>query len=345
MDPNGSQYDSGNDEFPLDAFNEFIEVEESDTDSDIVYICSTPEMSPSQTKDLISLADIGSISKDPSMTETEVVSIVNPVVPRDLSPQELLLILPEDKHLKIYYQRKDEEDPNWVPQYVSFPTQRYWPRAPDRLLSLGYLWDDKIKDSDYIQRVAQTDPEGFQELTGYRMPSHIDHITFRICGECTPEIRELIFMDNDGTAYTCTIYNCQTNTLTVSIPAMEDIKDTPRQYRYRLVKPTGTVARPEREDGEDLCLTGYVTINRVKGYTLFDSGSMADAVSPDFARVSNVPILRLVKPATLQLGCLGSRLKINFATIAVVGFGSTTAKNYLDIANIDKYDCILGTLF
>ena len=124
------------------------------------------------------------------------------------------------------------------------------------------------------------------------------------------------FKTSQITVYTCTIYNCQTNTWNVSIHLMEDIEDTPKQYRYRLVKPTGTVARPEREDGEDLCLTGYVTINRVKGYTLFDSGSMADAVSPDFARVSNVPILRLEKPVTLQLGCSRSRSKINFASIA-----------------------------
>ena len=55
--------------------------------------------------------------------------------------------------------------------------------------------------------------------------------------------------------------------------------------------------------------------------------------------------LRLDKPATLQLGCLGSRSKINFTTIAVFKFGSTTTKNYLDIANLDKYDCILGTPF
>ena len=89
-------------------------------------------------------------SEDPIMTETEVISTVNPVVPKDLSPQELLLILPEDKHLKVYYQCKEEEDPNWVPQYVGFPTQRYWPHAPDRLLSLGYSWDDEIRDSDYI---------------------------------------------------------------------------------------------------------------------------------------------------------------------------------------------------
>ena len=298
----------------------------------------------SQMKDLISLADTDSVSEDPIMTEVEIVSAVNPVVPRDLSPQELLIILPEDKHLKIYYQRKEAEDPNWVPQHVGFPTTRYWPCAPDRLLSLGYSWDDKINDSNYIERVAQTDPERFENLTGYHVPSHADHVTCRMCGECTPEVCKLIFMDNNGTVYMHTIYNCQ-NMQNVSIHMMEDIEDIPRQYRYRSVKPTGTVARPEREDGADLCLAGYVTIYGVKAYTLFDSGSTTDAVSPDFTRVSNVPILRLEKPATLQLGCLGSRSKINFTTIAVVKFGSTTAKNYLDIANLDKYDCILGTPF
>ena len=227
VDPNRSRYNSGNDDFPLDTFDEYIEVEESNRDSDIVYICTAQEMSPSQTKDLISLADTGSVSKDRITTEAEVVSAVNPVVLRDLCPQELLLILPEDKRLKVYYQHKDEEDPNWGPQYVGFPTQRYWPRAPDRLLSLGYSWDDEIKDSNYIERVAQTDPEGFENLTGYRVPSHADHVTCRMCGECTPEICKLIFMDNDGTMYTCTIYNCQMNAWNISIRTMEDIEDTP----------------------------------------------------------------------------------------------------------------------
>ena len=40
VDPKGSQYNSGNDEFPLDVFDEYIEVEESDGDSDVVYICA-----------------------------------------------------------------------------------------------------------------------------------------------------------------------------------------------------------------------------------------------------------------------------------------------------------------
>ena len=41
VDPNRSQYDSGNDEFPLHAFDEYVEVEESDGDSNVVYICTT----------------------------------------------------------------------------------------------------------------------------------------------------------------------------------------------------------------------------------------------------------------------------------------------------------------
>jgi hypothetical protein len=38
LDPNGSDYESGNDEFPLDTFNEYIEVEGNDEDSNVVYI-------------------------------------------------------------------------------------------------------------------------------------------------------------------------------------------------------------------------------------------------------------------------------------------------------------------
>ena len=45
----------------------------------------------------------------------------------------------------------------------------------------------------------------------------------------------------------------------------------PRKYRYRLVKLTGTTARPEQEDGEDLCLAGYVTINGVKAYSIWEA--------------------------------------------------------------------------
>jgi hypothetical protein len=105
------------------------------------------------------------------------------------------------------------------------------------------------------------------------------------------------------------------------------------------------MTRPIRVNDEDLCLAAYVTINGVKAYTLFDSGSMTDAVSPDFTRVANVPIYELEKPLTLQLGCAGSRSKINFGTESHIEFGSIAKDTYLDVANLDKYDSILGTPF
>jgi len=40
--------------------------------------------------------------------------------------------------------------------------------------------------------------------------------------------------------------------------------------------------KTERRDGEQLCLAAYIKINGVNTYTLFDSGSTTDPVSPDF---------------------------------------------------------------
>ena len=69
----------------------------------------------------------------------------------------------------------------------------------------------------------------------------------------------------------------------------------------------GTIARPKRINGEDQCLVAYISINGIREYTLFNSGSTMDAVSPDLARVAELPLLALDKPVTLQLGCSGSR--------------------------------------
>src|ERR1700691_540310 len=111
-----------------------------------------------------------------------------------------------------------------------------------------------------------------------------------------------------------------------------------------MVRPVGLITRPKREDGEDLCLATYVKINGVKAYMLFDSGSTTDTVSPDFMQIAKLSVRELDKPVTLQLGCSGSRLKVNF-TEAKVELASINIGTYLDIANLDKYNSILGTLF
>ncbi|KAG6808146.1 hypothetical protein H0H92_005264, partial [Tricholoma furcatifolium] len=50
------------------------------------------------------------------------------------------------------------------------------------------------------------------------------------------------------------------------------------------------------------------------------------------------------KPIMLQLGMIGSRSIVNYgAIVAMEGYG--VGKMYVDIANFDKYNCIIGTLF
>jgi hypothetical protein len=70
------------------------------------------------------------------------------------------------------------------------------------------MWDKQPRGI-YL---ALDDPEEFKELTGYQMPDDVNHIACEECGVCTPDIRELIFMDNDGTVYMHTIVNCQLDT-------------------------------------------------------------------------------------------------------------------------------------
>ena len=156
---------------------------------------------------------------------------------------------------------------------------RYLPKVSHRLLSLGYSLDDKIEDSEYLHRLAHDDREQFSVLTGYRVP---DHVVCDACGVCIPHVSEMIFTDREGCMYTRTIIRCRTDTARVFIRAMNDIEDVPWAYRYWMVRPSGTMNRPLRDVGETLCLTAYVNINGTKAYTLFDSGSTTDAVTPDF---------------------------------------------------------------
>jgi hypothetical protein len=118
-----------------------------------------------------------------------------------------------------------------------------------------------------------------------------------------------------------------------------------RPYRAHARKDrTGTrpiVAKEARQ-----CLASYITINGVKAYTLFDSGSTPDLMSPDFARVTKVKTFRLDSPVPIQLGCVGSRSTITRGCRVMVDLGGMLVEDqYFDIANIDRYDVIVGTAF
>ena len=68
-------------------------------------------------------------------------------------------------------------------------------------------------------------------------------------------------------------------------------------------------------------------------------------ISPDFARAMGMKLMKLEQPISLQLACVGSKSTINYGTEATIVFGNTHVEEYLNMANIDYYDVILGTPF
>ncbi|KAJ7254264.1 hypothetical protein C8J57DRAFT_955326, partial [Mycena rebaudengoi] len=103
--------------------------------------------------------------------------------------------------------------------------------------------------------------------------------------------------------------------------------------------------QPTRRSREIACLTAELDIGGSKAYVLFDTGSNIDSLTPEYARATQSPLIRLDEQVTLQLGCVGSRSKISFGTRTPVSFGGIRGHIYCDIANLDRYDGIIGTPF
>ncbi len=115
-------------------------------------------------------------------------------------------------------------------------------------------------------------------------------------------------------------------TIAAAIAREEDVQDRPRDD-------------PKRTK----LITQLVKINGVDAFTLFNTGSTANAVSNDFATVHWWPKFCLRKALQVELGLSGSQGSIRFGTRADVSVpGVQVRKHYLDIANLSRYDAIIG---
>ncbi|KAG6873972.1 hypothetical protein C0992_008183 [Termitomyces sp. T32_za158] len=114
-------------------------------------------------------------------------------------------------------------------------------------------------------------------------------------------------------------------------------------YKVHLRKAPGKLARPvvRREDKE--CLASYVEVNGHKAWTLWDSGSTTTGVTPQFCQVHNIYVSELKEPLLLQLGTVGSQAAVQFGMQATVACTGMTTREYMDVANFDRYDMIVGT--
>jgi hypothetical protein len=84
-------------------------------------------------------------------------------------------------------------------------------------------------------------------------------------------------------------------------------------------------------------------VGELAAWALWDSGSTLTGITPAFAEIAKVKLDTLEDPHVLQLGTVGSRSMIKYGTDARVRVGDADVASYLDVANFDRYDMVIGT--
>ncbi|PPQ85960.1 hypothetical protein CVT25_001693 [Psilocybe cyanescens] len=123
--------------------------------------------------------------------------------------------------------------------------------------------------------------------------------------------------------------------------ASEEIKM--RKIKLRTSK-TGRM-RPQVRSEHKMCLAIYTNVAGVDAWTLWDSGSTTMGITPAFAQIADITVDTLLDPHILQLSTTGSRSSIKYGADVRITVGKLTTTTYLDIANFDRYDMIMGTPF
>ncbi|KAI0088964.1 hypothetical protein BDY19DRAFT_993774 [Irpex rosettiformis] len=132
--------------------------------------------------------------------------------------------------------------------------------------------------------------------------------------------------------------------------ATEEAESTPRLQAMmetkgqRVAMRVTSQAKP-RPYLNTQCVLVEGVVNGLKGKILLDSGSSINAMSPSFATVADVAAFPLESPVGLQLGCVGSRSKINFGITTRLRMGGKEHDTYFDVVNLDHYDMVLGMPF
>jgi hypothetical protein len=78
-------------------------------------------------------------------------------------------------------------------------------------------------------------------------------------------------------------------------------------------------------------------------WTLWDSGSTTTGITHAFAELAKIKVDMLEDPHMLQLGTVGSRSIIKYGADAAIAVANVRDTAYVDIANFDRFDMIIGT--
>ncbi|KAG6867440.1 hypothetical protein C0993_002743, partial [Termitomyces sp. T159_Od127] len=111
-----------------------------------------------------------------------------------------------------------------------------------------------------------------------------------------------------------------------------------------LQKAADKLQQPQYTPQEKKCLVTYVKVNGHPVWMLWDSGSII-WIMPQFAHVNTIHVHELMKLVMLQLGTVGSCTIIHFGVEVKIKTLGPLTREYVDIANFDCYDMIIGMPF
>ncbi|KAF5381313.1 hypothetical protein D9615_008285 [Tricholomella constricta] len=127
--------------------------------------------------------------------------------------------------------------------------------------------------------------------------------------------------------------------------ASEERNDKPPSRKVKVRTGRDKIARPVVPIKDKECLVTYINVGGHEAWTLWDSGSTTTGLTPSFAQVADIRVFPLEDPLILQLGTKGSRATVNFGTTVEAVLPGFKGKVYMDLANFDRYDVIIGTPF
>ncbi|KAF5377165.1 hypothetical protein D9615_006318 [Tricholomella constricta] len=127
--------------------------------------------------------------------------------------------------------------------------------------------------------------------------------------------------------------------------ASEERNDKPPIRKVKVRTGRDKIARPVVLIKDKECLVTYINVGGHQAWTLWDSGSTTTGLTPSFAQVADIRVFPLEDPLILQLGTKGSRATVNFGTTVETALPGFKGKMYMDLANFDRYDVIIGTPF
>ena len=134
---------------------------------------------------------------------------------------------------------------------------------------------------------------------------------------------------------------------------MTDIPAGNDDSKYRDVKMRKALLRVSKESrprptipqGIKKCLAMLIDVASHQAWILWDSGSTTTGITPSFVDVAKIKVFPLSNPHILQLGTVGSWAAVNFGTYIHISTHGMSREEYVNVANFDHYNMIIGTLF